>query len=83
MKTTDSVKSAPCRAFSNLGTPDSERRVMLATITPGLDQMESDVPKLTDCEKLILECVPGGGICDPQLIADKIRPRWLRRMVRH
>jgi hypothetical protein len=46
MKPSDSVKSALCRAFSNCGTPDSERRVLLASITPELDRLDIELNEM-------------------------------------
>lgn len=40
----------------------------------------SHPPPTEDVEQMILDCVPGGSICDPQQVADNLRAWVARRM---
>lgn len=59
-----------------LGTGDSPPPAN--RVWPG-DKVVEFVPAF-DIEQMILDCVPGGSICDPQQVADNLRAWVARRM---
>ena len=40
---------------------------------------DGEIQTDSECEKIILECVPGGNVCDPQTVADNIRDFFKNR----